>query len=977
MRRLSPLLRVRTLRSHLAVLTLVTLVPLMLFAVIAAALFVRHERATFQRGATETTLALMTAVDAEIKGSITALEALAASPHLGADTLEKFHAEAARVLRTQPKWLTINLAPPSGQQIVNVILPFGADLPVIAERASFDRVVQTRRPAVSSLVRGQITGPLDFAVRVPVTDDGRTKYVLSAVVRLDTISALLAAQRLPRTWVGEVLDGDHQIVARTVQPERTLGRLASDSLRAALAGSPEGWLRGRTLEGVEVYIPYHRSTFSDWTVALSVPASVVEAPAVAMTWAMGTGITAGAIIALLLALGFGRRIAAPIVSLAGAARAIGRGEAYAIDRHARIEEVRELSRTLDEAAAAIRSREQTQGYLAAIVETSRDAIMSFGVDGTILSWNSAATRLFGHAADAIVGQHVAALFPVTQADDVAALLAAASRGQSLPALEMVAARKSGAPVDVAVTVSPIRDPSGRVTGVSAIMRDVSEAKRVERALRESEERLATLAEAMPQLVWTADSKGYVDYVNRRWYDYTGATPSETFGDGWVSAVHPDERPRVVAGWQEAIERGEPTELEYRLRTADGRYEWFLTRSVPYRDADGAIVKWFGTSTNIEGQKRAEERLRATDRAKDEFLAMLGHELRNPLGAIAGAVRVLDAAGPHDDALARATAVVGRQVEHLSRLVDDLLDVSRVTTGKVVLTKEPVDLAEVVAHTIGTWRAAGRLDRHRVSLDTVPVWVFADTTRLEQIVANLLGNALKYTPDDGDVTVAVTRDGGTAVLRVADTGVGIPPYLIERVFDLFAQGDHGLDRGRGGLGIGLTLVRRLVEMHDGRVTALSDGPGRGSVFTVTLPAIDAPVPVPAAAPASAGPAPVRSRRILVVEDNDDAREMLGVVLTLGGHEVHEAADGMAGLEMASTVRPDVVLIDVGLPRLDGYELARRLRAANDRASMRLVAITGYGQAEDRQRALDAGFDAHVTKPVVPERLAELIDPDVAG
>jgi PAS domain S-box-containing protein len=968
--------RASTLRSRLAVLTLVTLVPMMLFAVIAAVVFVRHERATFRRGATETTVALTTAIDAELNGSITALEALAASPDLANDHLEKFHAEAARVLRTQPKWLTINLAPPSGRQVVNALLPYGADLPIIAERASFDRVVRTGKPAVSSLVRGQITGPLDFAVRVPVRDNRGPRYVLSAVVRLETISALLAAQRLPRTWVGEVLDGSHQIVARTVQPERTLGRLASDSLRTALDASPEGWARGRTLEGVDVYMPYNRSAFSDWTVALSIPASVVEAPAVAMTWAMGTGITAGAVIAFLLALGFGRRIAAPIVSLAGAARAIGRGEPYEIDRDARIDEVRELSRTLDEAASAIRSREQTQGYLAAIVETSRDAIMSFGVDGTILSWNSAATRLFGHTAEAIIGRHVGVLFPASQADDVDALLATASRGQSLPALEMVAARKSGAPVDVAVTVSPIRDPGGRVTGVSAIMRDVSEAKRVERALRESEERLATLAEAMPQLVWTADGKGSVDYVNRRWYEYTGATPAEPLGDGWVSAIHPDERDRVVAGWQAARERGEPTELEYRLRRADGRYEWFLTRSVPYRDADGDVVKWFGTSTNIEGQKRAEERLRSADRAKDEFLAMLGHELRNPLGAIAGAVRVLDSAGPRDDAVTRATGVVERQVEHLSRLVDDLLDVSRVTTGKVVLTRQPLDVAEVVAHTMSTWRAAGRLDRHRVSLDAVPVWVFADKTRLEQIVANLLGNALKYTPDGGDVGVTVAGDGGTAVLRVADTGVGIPPHLIERVFDLFAQGDHGLDRGQGGLGIGLTLVRRLVEMHDGRVTALSEGPGRGSVFTVTMPAIEAPAQETAGASASAGRT-VRSRRILIIEDNDDAREMLGVLLGLGGHQVHEAADGVTGLEMANAVRPDVVLIDVGLPRLDGYEVARRLRAAHDRRSMRLVAITGYGQAEDRQRALDAGFDAHVTKPVVPERLAELIDPEVAG
>jgi PAS domain S-box-containing protein len=840
-------MRTRTLRWHLVVLTLVTLLPMIVFAVVASALFARRERATFQRGATERTLALLTAVDAELQGSITALEVLATSDTLAEHDMKAFHAEVASVVRGQPNWLTIHLATPTGQQIVNILVPYGAKLPMVAERASFDRVLQTGKPAVGALVRNQLPQQYSFAVRVPVVRKGATRYVLSAVVKPEIISVLLAAQRLPADWVGVVLDGNQRIVARTVEAERTRGQAASESLRAALARSPEGWFHGSTIEGAEVYTPYNRSTFSGWTVAMGIPAAVVRGPAQATIWAMGAGVAASGIIAFLLALAVGRRISAPIVSLATAAKAIGRGESFQIEQQTGIEEVGELSRSLDDAAAAIGSRES--------------------------------------------------------------------------------------------------------------------------ALRESEARLTTLAEAMPQLVWTADAAGQVDYFNRRWYDYTGVTPAQTMGHGWANALHPDDREAIWGQWQSALQRGEPLELEYRLRGADGRYQWFLGRGLPYRDADGQVVKWFGTFTNIEGQKRAEDRLRATDRAKDEFLAMLGHELRNPLGAIAGAVRVLQLAESVDERDRRAREVIGRQLTHLSRLVDDLLDVSRVVVHKAVLVRRPLNLADVVVHAIGNWQSSGRLDRHRVAVDLSPVWIDGDETRIEQILSNLLANAVKYTATGGDVTIRVKGDGELAVLQVADTGVGIPANLLERVFDLFVQGEAGLDRRQGGLGIGLTLVKRLVESHGGRVEATSGGPGRGSVFTVSLPAIVAPEPDAKAAPALRPSG--RPRRVLVVEDNDDAREMLRTALTLDGHDVHEAADGRTGLEMATALRPDVALIDVGLPGLDGYEIARRLAKIQGRESMRLIAITGYGQTEDRRRALEAGFDAHLTKPVAPEQLADLI------
>jgi CheY-like chemotaxis protein/anti-sigma regulatory factor (Ser/Thr protein kinase) len=301
-------------------------------------------------------------------------------------------------------------------------------------------------------------------------------------------------------------------------------------------------------------------------------------------------------------------------------------------------------------------------------------------------------------------------------------------------------------------------------------------------------------------------------------------------------------------------------------------------------------------------------------------------------------------------------------------VDDLLDVARVSTGKVLLGRAPLDLGALVTRSLATRTAGGRTERHRLEVETEPVWVDADDARLEQIVTNLVGNALKYTPAGGTVRVVVRREGDRAVLQVADTGVGIPSHVIGRVFDLFVQGDRSIDRSQGGLGVGLTLVRRLVEMHGGVVEAASPGAGAGSVFTVRLPALADPDPLP---PARAPRPSQARRRVLVVEDNSDVREMLRAALELNGHDVHEAEDGPSGVAAARALRPEVVLVDIGLPGLDGYEVARQIRADGADDTLVLIALTGYGQPEDRRRAMDAGFDAHLVKPVDPPALAVLI------
>ncbi|MDB5763100.1 MAG: integral rane sensor hybrid histidine kinase [Herminiimonas sp.] len=355
-------------------------------------------------------------------------------------------------------------------------------------------------------------------------------------------------------------------------------------------------------------------------------------------------------------------------------------------------------------------------------------------------------------------------------------------------------------------------------------------------------------------------------------------------------------------------------------------------------------------------------------AKDKFLAMLGHELRNPLSAISGAVDVMEAAGTRTEMVDRAQMILRRQTRHLIHIVDDLLDVSRAMTGKTILDRRQVDLGKAVKSCADTLRTAGRAGHHILNLVTESALVDADPIRLDQIINNLLINAIKYTPDGGQVDVQVHVERDQAVLVVRDSGIGIAADLLPIVFDAFVQGATSIDRAQGGLGIGLTLVRKLTELHGGTVEAASGGPGRGSTFTVRLPLSNGQaISPPQATTASRG-----TSDVLLIEDNDDGRLMMSTMLTMYGYRVLEAGNGTDGLRIAAAEKPDIAVVDIGLPGLDGYEIARRLRADPGTHGIRLIAVTGYGQEADRERALDAGFDMHLVKPVDVDRLMEIIE-----
>jgi signal transduction histidine kinase/CheY-like chemotaxis protein len=406
---------------------------------------------------------------------------------------------------------------------------------------------------------------------------------------------------------------------------------------------------------------------------------------------------------------------------------------------------------------------------------------------------------------------------------------------------------------------------------------------------------------------------------------------------------------------------------FPLRSRDGEFRWFLSRAVPIRDERGAVVRWFGTNTDVTEQRATAEALREADRRKDEFLAMLSHELRNPLAPIVNAIHLLRRGGLDGERAARAHAMIERQANHLARLVDDLLDVTRIARGKIRIRRERVDLRELVLRAAEDFRAAieERGVSFRVEVPPAAVAAEADPTRVTQVIGNLLSNAVKVTEAGEEITVRLAVTAGAAAISVRDTGSGIDPALLPRVFDPFVQGETSLARTEGGLGLGLALVKAIVELHGGTVRVESAGAGRGAEFEVAFPVTADPALRPAP---EAGARGRRARKVLVVDDNVDAAESLADLVRLLGHEVEVAFDGPSAIRSAAASRPDVVLCDIGLPGMDGYAVAQAIRAGG--CDGRLVAVTGYAQPEDVQRAAAAGFDGHVPKPpdaAVLERL----------
>ena len=492
-------------------------------------------------------------------------------------------------------------------------------------------------------------------------------------------------------------------------------------------------------------------------------------------------------------------------------------------------------------------------------------------------------------------------------------------------------------------------------------------------IAESEARLRFMAESMPQKISTTRPSGEVDYFNQQWVDFTGLPFEELRERGWTQCVHPDDVEETESRWAHSLATGDTFQVEHRIRRADGVYLWHLTRALPMRDAQGSLVMWIGSTTDIHAQKQLIEDLAAADRHKDEFLAMLSHEIRNPLAPILTAANLLRMAKTDNPTVLRAQAIIERQAEHLERLVADLLDVSRIQKGKVRLRNEQVDVSAAIARTLDSCEHLITAQHHTVMLalhSDPPLLINGDPTRVDQIFVNLIGNAVKYTPPNGNIAISAAREAEMVVVRVRDSGIGIAPEMLLRVFDVFTQVEQSLERSKGGLGIGLKLVKELAELHGGTVEALSEGLGKGSEFIVRLPAAAKNVEV-AIAEVKA-PAVRRTLRILVVDDNDDIRETMQMLLEMSGHQVVVAADGQAAVDLVFESPLDVAFVDIGLPTLSGYHVAQEIRRRPGGDRIVLIALSGYGQAADKRKALEAGFDAHLTKPVDGNAISQILD-----
>jgi two-component system, chemotaxis family, CheB/CheR fusion protein len=617
----------------------------------------------------------------------------------------------------------------------------------------------------------------------------------------------------------------------------------------------------------------------------------------------------------------------------------------------------------------VRQAAERMRRYATVMRDSNDAIVVHDLAGIVQAWNRGAEQMYGHAEPDAIGMSIDAILPPDRRAAHDELIRRVLAGERAVGVEGRRVTRAGDPLVVSATLSRIDDDAGRPVAIALTDRDMTERVRAEAALRDSEARFRALADDAPVLIWMADADGRLEFANREFARQTGQSPDALLGRPWSEMVLPEDLAALPAGGVPSARR-----FSVALRMRHGRaggHRWMTMVLIPRHDAQGRTLGHVGCAVDIDSQKTAENALRDADRRKDEFLAMLGHELRNPLAPIRNAAEVLRLSGSNDPRIAWASDTLVRQVAHVTRLVDDLLDISRITRGAMNLRFEPVDLVAAVARAIDALRALIQQKRHRleIRLPDAPVWVEGDPIRLTQVFENLLTNAAKYTDDGGELAVWLETGDGNATVHVRDNGIGIAPAMRAQVFDLFVQDERSLDRSQGGLGIGLSLVRHLVELHHGQVDAFSEGLGRGSDFVVRLPVLKTGSRPreerPAAEPAGGG------GRVLLVDDDRDAAESLSLVLQLQGFEVATAFDLRSALREAARFSPQAVVLDLGMPGADGYEVAKRMRALPQAADAVYVALTGFGRSDDLARTRDAGFAHHLVKPADPTALREII------
>ena len=618
----------------------------------------------------------------------------------------------------------------------------------------------------------------------------------------------------------------------------------------------------------------------------------------------------------------------------------------------------------------------TARLLASIVESSNDAIISKSLEGTIQSWNKAAERVFGYTAEEVVGRHISLVIPPERIAEEDQIIAKLRAGERIEHFETERLRSDGQRIIVSLTISPIKDEAGNVTGASKIVRDITERKRAER----ERQNFVTLVENSTDFIAMCDLQGLPFFVNRAGLEMVGLddieqarrTPLQEF-------FFQEDQGMILNDFLPSVMANGHGEVEVRFRHfKTGEPRWMAYKVLTLTNAANEPVGFATVSQDVTERKRLTDDLRrlAADLAeanqrKNEFLATLAHELRNPLAPMSNMLEVVKHSGDDRETLKRAHDTLERQLGQMVRLVDDLLDLNRITYDRLELRRSEVELSSVVQQAVEVARPLIDAARHdlTIELPDEPIYLNADSARLAQLFGNLLNNSSKYTKPNGRITLSAKRIDDDVLVSVKDNGAGIPQDKLDSIFDMFMQVDLTAERSQGGLGIGLTLVKHLAQMHGGSIEASSAGEGHGSEFIVRLPVLSKPSV--AAQPVAPVAEAARERRILIVDDNRDAADSLAMLLEITGNKTYRAHDGVEAVEAIEEHRPEVVLLDIGSPRLTGHEVCRHVRQQPWGKDIVMIALTGWGQDDDRRKSEEAGFNGHLVKPVDYDKLLELV------
>jgi PAS domain S-box-containing protein len=617
----------------------------------------------------------------------------------------------------------------------------------------------------------------------------------------------------------------------------------------------------------------------------------------------------------------------------------------------------------------------TARLLASIVESSNDAIMSKSLDGIIQSWNAAAEQLFGYTAAEAVGRHISLIIPPERLVEEEQIIASLREGRRTEHYETERVRNDGKHITISLTISPIKDDSGKVIGASKIVRDITGRKRTER----ERQNFVTLVENSTDFIGMCDMENIPFFINRAGLEMVGLENIEQARRTSLrDFFFPEDQELMMNQFFPSVLESGHGEIVIRFRHfKTGAARWMSYKVLLLRDAANKAVGFATVSQDITERKRMEDDLRrlaadlsATDRRKNEFLATLAHELRNPLAPMSNMLEVLKRADGNPEILRRAHDTIERQLGQMVRLVDDLLDLNRITHDRLELRRSDVELSSVIQQAVEVARPLIDSAGHKLSIDLPdePIYLHADRARLAQVFGNLLNNSSKYTRPEGTISLSAKRVDSEVFVTVKDNGAGIPQDKLDSIFDMFMQVDRTSERSQDGLGIGLTLVKRLTEMHGGLIEAKSDGEGQGSEFVVRLPILSKPA---SASQPKTGVESSLGRRILIVDDNRDSAESLAMLLEITGNKTHMAHDGVEAIEVIEKYRPEVVLLDIGLPRLNGHDVCRRIREKPWGKNIVFIALTGWGQEEDRRKSEEAGFNGHFVKPVDYDNLLELL------